>query len=64
MDIFQEIDQLTASEINAVVDAVLAKYQALFPDWEITTFSIFKKDDRSAQIDRTIQLLEKLKTSR
>ena len=64
MDIFQEIDQLTTSEINAVVDAVLAKYQALFLDWEITTFSIFKKDDRSTQIDRTIQLLEKLKTSR
>ena len=64
MDIFQEIDRLTASEINAVVDAVLAKYQELFPDWEIATFSIFKKDDREDQIDRLIQLLKELKTSR
>ena len=64
MDIFQEIDRLTASEINAVVDAVLAKYQMLFPDWEIATFSIFKKDDSEDQIDRLIQLLKELKTSR
>ena len=64
MDIFEEIDRLTEFEINAVVDAVLSRYQALFPDWEITPCSRFKKDDRVAQIDRFIQLLENLKTSR
>ena len=63
MDIFTRIDGLTREEINDVVDAVLAKYKALFPDWEIATFAVCKKEDRNAQLDNIINLLEKLKTS-
>ncbi len=64
MDIFEEIDKLAESNINDVVDAVLNKYKALFPDWEIATFAICKKGDRDAQLDNLINLLENLKTSR
>ena len=64
MDILEQIDHLTRENINEVVDAVLDKYKALFPDWEIATFSICKTGDRNGQIDNIINLLENLKTSR
>ena len=63
MDILREIDHLTESNIVDVLDAVLSKMRVLFPDWEIATFSICKKEDQNAQIDRLIALLENLKTS-
>ena len=64
MDILKEIGDLTEDEIVDAVDAVLRRYAQLFPDWEIGTVSLCKKEDRNMQIDRTIQLLENMKTSR
>ena len=64
MDIFDLIDRLTDREIGEVVDAVLRRYNDLFPDWEIATVSINKKEDREEQLNNIIRLLENLKTSR
>ena len=64
MDIFDLIDCLTDREIGEVVDAVLRRYSDLFPDWEIATVSINKKEDREEQLNNIIRLLENLKTSR
>jgi hypothetical protein len=63
MDILEMINSLNETNINEVVEAVLSKYKALFPDWEIATFAVFMKEDRNVQLDNMIQLLEKLKTS-
>ena len=64
MEIFDLIDRLTEREIGEVVDAVLRRYNDLFPDWEIATVSINKKEDREEQLNNIIRLLENLKTSR
>ena len=64
MEIFDLIDRLTDREIGEVVDAVLRRYNDLFPDWEIATVSINKKEDREEQLNNIIRLLENLKTSR
>ena len=64
MDIFDLIDRLTDREIGEVVDAVLRRYSDLFPDWEIATVSINKKEDREEQLNNIIRLLVNLKTSR
>ena len=64
MDIFEKIETLTAAEIVDVVDAVICRYERLFPDWEIMTLAIDRKEDRNVQIERCIEWLEKLKTSR
>ena len=49
-------------EIQIILDAVLLRYDILFPDWEINTISLKKNQDRNAQIDEVIQLLQKMKT--
>ena len=59
--IYSEIEQLSAEEINPVLNAGLQRYAELFPGWEICTLSIEKHEDRSEQIDRMIQVMEKLK---
>ena len=58
MEIFDLIDRLTEREIGEVVDAVLRRYSDLFPDWEIATVSINKKEDREEQLNNIIRLLE------
>jgi len=63
MEIIKEIDNLTEYTINDVAEAVLCKYKQLFPAWEIAIFSSHKQEDRNAQIDSIIGLLENLKTS-
>ena len=64
MDILEKIESLSSAEIVDAMDAAIRRYQQLFPEWEITVFSLHRKEDRNAQIDECIQLLEKLKTSR
>jgi hypothetical protein len=59
--IYAEIEQLSAEEINPVLKAVLHRYAELFPGWEISAVSIEKSEDRGEQIDRMIQVMEKLK---
>ena len=64
MDILKEIACLSEDDIVEVVEAVLKRYSELFPDWEISTFSLCRAEDRDSQINLTIQMLENMKTSR
>ena len=50
-----------AVEIENVLKAVIHRYNVLFPDWEVTVFSIEKRKDRNQQIDQVIDFLERSK---
>ena len=57
----QAISQARDFEIEEMMDALLQRYQELFPDWEVSVISLEKKGDRNRQIDEVIQFLKKLK---
>ena len=48
-------------EMEAIMQAVLARYRELYPDWEILFLSLDKKDNKNDQIDNIIALLNKIK---
>lgn len=58
---FSQIEQANAVEIIELLDAVLLRYQALFPEWEISTVSVEKAGDRNEQIDRMIRFLQSMR---
>lgn len=58
---FTQIEQANAVEITELLDAVLLRYQALFPEWEISTVSVEKVGDRNEQIDRIIRSLQNMR---
>ena len=60
-DLLKEIAHAQEEQIELLLTAVLSRYAVLYPDWEISTISIQKTADRNQQIDRTIQMLERLK---
>jgi len=57
------IGQLTADEIGDVNNAVQVLLEELFPDLEVVVFTLEKKQDRNAQIDHMIRVLEQLRES-
>ena len=59
--LYDEIARADSVEIENLLDAVLRRYEALFPDWEISTFSVQKSTDRNEQLDRIIAMLQKMK---
>ena len=48
-------------EVEILLAAVLARYGELYPDWEISTISLRRDEDRAVQLDRTIRMLESMK---
>lgn len=61
-DLIKEIENANSEEIISILNAALSRYSVLFPDWEISTVSVSKSEDRNKQLDRMITLLEKMKT--
>ena len=62
-ELLTRIAQVKDSEIGEVLTAVLRRYSELFPEWEVSTLSLHKTEDRNAQLDRMIQMLTQLKTN-
>ena len=60
--IIEEIEKANADAIEDLLKAVLARYRVLYPDWEVSTVSVLKSEDRNEQLDRIIEMLEKMKT--
>ena len=56
------ISQIDKDEIENILKAVLQRYSVLYPDWEISTISIYKNSDRNDQLDRMIQTLQSMKS--
>ena len=61
MDMIERIKNAKPEEIQEILMAVLARYRELYPGWDINVLSLEKSEDRNEQLDRTIQLLEKMK---
>jgi hypothetical protein len=61
-DLLEEIARTDGAEIEKVLSAVLDRYAVLYPDWDVTTFSLQKSDDRNEQIDRIIAIMQSFKT--
>ena len=64
VDNFGLIGQLTANEICSVNDSFRELLEELFPDLEVITFTLEKKQDRNAQLDHMIRVLEQLRESK
>ncbi len=62
VDLLEEIARTDGAEIEKVLRAVLDRYAVLYPDWDVTTFSLQKSDDRNEQIDRIIAIMQSFKT--
>ena len=62
VDLLEEIARTDGAEIEKVLKAVLDRYAVLYPDWDVTTFSLQKSDDRNEQIDRIIAIMQSFKT--
>lgn len=60
-DLYEQIAQTDSAEIETLLDAVLRRYEELFPDWEISAVSVQKSDDRNKQLDRIIAMLQRMK---
>lgn len=60
--LLEQIADIGENEIGDLLTAVLKRYGELFPEWEISTLSLYKDEERDEQIDRIIEMLEKMKT--
>ena len=60
-NLIAKIEQVDADHFAPVLSAVCKRYAALFPDWEVNVITIRKNDDRNAQIDSIIQMLQNMK---
>ena len=61
IDLEERIYELPAENIQDILDAVVDRWNVLFPEQEIIMISILKGDDRNGQLDAMIAMLQKLK---
>ena len=59
--VISRIRRANGEELDIFRKEVLSRYAVLYPNWEVSTVSIDKCEDRNEQIDRMIQILEKCK---
>ena len=62
-NLIAQIGRADGAQIEKLLNAVLRRYGELYPDWEVSTVTVEKTQNRSEQLDRIIALLEKMKTS-
>lgn len=58
VDYIKKIAQAGEIEIEQLLSAIRQRYAELFPDRELTVFSLSKTADPNEQLDRIIDLLE------
>ena len=63
MDLLKEIDNVDDEIIDAVLRAVVNRYNELRPDLDISVILLQRMDNPIAQIDKVIDFLEDLKKS-
>lgn len=61
MDFLKKVKKIEKNEIDQIMQAVLARYRELFPEWEVSIISFEKGSDRNTDIDRMIAFLRKMK---
>ena len=48
-------------ELEDILKALLERYRAVYPEWDVSVVSLEREADKNEQLDRMIQLLEKMK---
>ena len=61
MGILERIKQAKPEEMSDLILAVQSRYNELFPDWELSFYTLERKQDKNEQLDAMIALIEKLK---
>ena len=61
-EMLRKIAEADAEAVEMLLNAVLARYGERYPDWEISTMSVRKDEDKAKQIDAIIRRLEYMKT--
>ena len=61
-DLLYAIKKANGEEIDEILKAVLSRFGELYPEWELSTVSVLKSENRNEQLDRMILLLQKMKT--
>ena len=61
VEMIERINALGPDHIQDVLQAVLARYRVLYPDWELSVISLEKDRDKTAQLNRIIAALESMK---
>lgn len=61
MDIIESIYRVSKEEIQDVLQAVMARYRELYPDWDISILSLEKAENKNDQLDKAIALLDHMK---
>ena len=62
LDLLDAIKKANREEMDEILKTVLYRFGELYPEWEISTVSVLKSEDRNEQLDRIIMLLQKMKT--
>lgn len=61
-DLVRKIAQADEIEIEALLQAARQRYNKLFPDWELSLITMHRCSNQNEQLDRIIELLQKMKT--
>ena len=48
-------------ELEDILKALLKRYREVYPEWDVSVITLEKTADKKEQLDRMIQLLEKMK---
>ena len=56
------IQNASPEEISDLILAVQCRYNELFPDWELSFYTLEKAVDKNEQLDAMISMIEKLKS--
>ena len=60
-NVLERIEQADDFEINDIIQAVIRRYNLVFPDWEIIFLSLpVQSEKRKLLLDQTIDQLKKL----
>ena len=58
----EEILKADAAQLESLLKAVIQRYKAVYPDWEVIAISLEKTSNLNEQIDGIITLLQNMKT--
>ena len=62
INLVEEIKKADDIEIHSLLRAALNRYNELSEDWELSVIALQKNGDPNEQIDKTISLLQMLKS--
>ena len=56
----EKIKNAAPEELDQILQAVLARYREVYPDWDMTVISLDRREDRDQQIRKIREFLDRL----